>query len=276
MSGEIEAVIRTRQTASEVVAEVLKDCKDLSEVELRDRILAGVVGHPELYPSGWYDPPAGGVSVLFGDAPFERLQFNSLRNPVFFPNQSHVFGPETVGIIYLSPVDRASGMIGDTSFTIYNGSDEKVQNHIRTVFETVIGLAEHAEVGMKFSELYAFAMDLFQKNNKAIGWMTTTHDPLKINLGHTVPGSYGGTVANAFEERKEEIRSQRLYINQVEEFVIPETCAFTVEARLIDTTDVSMPNAICHVITTFSEGERKILTNFDPIFKSIGMLEYML
>ena len=130
---------------------------------------------------------------------------------------------------------------------------------------------------MKFSDLYKEAMNIFSARNKMIRWITTYHDPLKVNLGHTIPGSFGEETGsgNSFEEIKEFVRSKRIYINETEEFRILSTCAFTVEARLVDTNDPDLPNTLFHIITTFSNGKKEILTNFNDIFRTVGM-DYML
>ncbi len=255
----------------------LHDLRGRSEAQVRDEILEKTSLHAELFESGWYDPPTGGVAVLFDTAPYSRLQFESLRNPESFPSESKYFESESVGIVYASPVERATGMFGDIGFTIYQGENEEIRNHIRVVHDLVLEAAESAAVGMKFCDLYAASQRLFaDKGQKIVGWMSTTHDPLKVNLGHTAPGSYGdGTIPlENFADAREAVRTRRLYINEAEQFVIPPTGAFTVEARL---TDVSrtLPNAFFHVIVTFSEGERTIHTNFAQIFRDLKM-DYML
>lgn len=273
----IAAVEATRETASDILAQALAPVAGKSEAEVRDEILRMLAANKAFCPSGWYDPPSGGVAALFGAPPdYERLKFQSLRDPDSFPGENRLFD-ESVGIVYVSPVDRATGMIGDTGLTLYRGKDAAIRDHIRASRDLLLVAAERAEVGMRFRDLYESSMQLFrEKGNKMIGWMSTSHDPMQINLGHTVPGSYDdNTIPLAsFDETREAIRMRRVYINAVEEFAIPPTCAFTVEARLTDL-DARLPNCFFHVIVTFSEGGKKVLTNFDEVFKAIGM-DYML
>ena len=277
MSDLIKTIIETREIASQIAVQSLIDMDGISEVDLRDKIFSQTSKYDNLFPKGWYDPPAGGVGILFDKEPFKRLQFDSLRNSESWPNESSKFEKETVGIVYLSPVDKKTGMIGDIGFTIYNGESEEIKQHIKKCFNTTLAVAEHAQVGMKFSELYEFAMKQFTNEVKIIGWMTTTSDPLKgINLGHTVPGSYTGdfSPSESFNEVKKEITTKRIYINIAESFEIPETCAFTVEARLADDNKPHLPNVFFHFIVTFSKGEKKILKNFEDIFK-IAKMDYI-
>ncbi|HEY4522448.1 MAG TPA: hypothetical protein VJH91_02325 [Candidatus Paceibacterota bacterium] len=276
MQKRISVIERTRKTASNILSASLSNVRGKTEKEIRDRILEETAKHAELFPTGWYDPPPGGIAVLFDNVPYKRLQFDTLRKEEAWPAESRCES-ESVGIVYLSPVDKATGMFGDTGLTLYSGQDENIRQHLKTCLQLVLGVAEKAEVGMRFNDLYAFAMDHFRaEGQKMIGWMTTTHDPLKINLGHTVPGSYDdGTVLGVtFEDTKEAIRSRRVYINQEEAFMIPPTCAFTVEARLTDL-EAKLPNAFFHVIVTFTDGRKRVLTDFDTVFRTAGM-DYML
>ncbi|MCR4328397.1 MAG: M24 family metallopeptidase [Patescibacteria group bacterium] len=270
----IGTIVKSREAAGIIIAKALENHEGISEAEVCDRILANLSAHKEFYPMGWYDPPPGGVAVLFGEKkPYTRLQFETLRSPQFFPTENNRFNGDTVGILYASPIDRATGMIGDVGCTVYGGGDRQVRQHLTDIYNVVYKAAEHAQVGMSFSTLYETAIKLFADHGKKIRWMTTTHDSLKINLGHTIPGSYGNNYfpGDSFEEVRESIRLQRLYINATEGFVIPETCAFTVEARLVDIEDSDLPNVQVHFIVTFSQGEKKILGNFDAIFKVMKM-----
>jgi hypothetical protein len=274
MNDLIETIVKTREIASEISVKSLINLDNISEVELVKKIIAETTNHSELFPKGWYDPPPSGVAVLFDTIPFTRLQFKSLRNPESFPNEQSVWKKESVGIVYLSPVDIKTKMIGDIGFTIYNGNDEKIKEHIKKCYEATYSMAEHAKVGMKFSELYSFAINLFKKEFKIIGWMTTTSDPnLGINLGHTIPGSFKNDLnfGNSFEEIRDTIKNNRIYINNVENFIIPETCAFTVEARLEDINNPNLPSVYFHFIVVFNKGEKAILGNFEKIFKTAKM-----
>ncbi len=276
MSVETDAIERTRAFSTDMFASVLNEIEGKSEIEVRDEILNRMSGNAQVFPSGWYDPPQGGVSVLFGRKPFERLRFDTLRNPIFWPSKDAKFDKEAVGILYASPVDRATYMLGDTGFTVYGGTDRRVQDHIRASFEAIRGVAEHARVGMAFTELYSFGSELFrQRNLEVTPWMTANHDSSKNGLGHTVPGSYdGGLSVTNFEEAKKLLTTTRKYINAIEKFVIPDTVAFTVEARLVNRERQDLP-CLFHFVVVFSNGRKQAFADFDDIFRTVGMT-YML
>ncbi len=276
MSDLINAIIETRKTTANIFVKSLVDLDGKSEIEIKEKILSEIRNHSELFPTGWYDPPPSGVCVLLAQKPFKRLQFDTLRKSEYWPNNNSLFKKETVGIIYFSPVDRKTKMIGDIGFTIYNGNNEEIKKHIKDCYNTI---AKHAEVGVKFSELCAFTEKLFHNKLKIIKWITLYSDPSRtndINLGHTVPGSFEKNFyfENTFKEIKETIRTNRVFINETGNFIIPETCAFTIEARMIDIKKEYFPGVYFHFIVCFDKGKKTILENFSKIFSTVGM-DYM-
>ncbi len=274
MINSISAITTTRALASEIISRCMVDIDAISEASLRDRILFEMAQCKDVFDEGWYSPPPGGVAVLSDTEPFERLQFQTLRNATWWPTEASQFSKETVAVVYLSPVEKSTGMIGDFGFTFYQGDNIEIKEHIRTCYDAILSVAEHAKVGMSFAELFANATSAFEQARKGVNWMKTISDPLKgINLGHTVPGTYGDDFRSTgtFEEIKNEITTKRVYINVAENFVIPETCAFTVEARLADLDNPDLPNVFFHFIVTFSEGKKEILKNFEEVFKTANM-----
>ncbi|MDB5204901.1 MAG: hypothetical protein JWP09_929 [Candidatus Taylorbacteria bacterium] len=282
MSDLIKIVEDSRDRATQVALDSISDLIGSSEIEVRDRILSKIAEQKIFFPLGWYDPPFGGVAVLFGNDPYDRLKFETLRDPLFSPSESDFYNKESVGIVYLSPIEKETGMIGDIGFTIYNGRDEKIKTHIRDCYNLLIEVANFAEVGQSFGDLYTYAMDVFvNKGQKRIGWMSTNiwkatnDDKRKINFGHTIPGSFDNlNLGNSFDEIKENIRTKRIFIEEIETFKIPDTCAFTLEARLTDR-DHILPNTFFHFVVVFNDGKKKILANFSEIFIKTGM-DYML
>lgn len=68
MSDLINSIIETRQTASKIAAEVLLNINNTSEIEIHKLVLSKMSAYNNIFPTGWYDPPPGGVSVLFDQA----------------------------------------------------------------------------------------------------------------------------------------------------------------------------------------------------------------
>src|SRR3989338_4249383 len=274
MADLIDAIIQARKTASNIFVKSLTGIVGKSEAEVRDKILQEAKNHREIFETGWYDPPAGGLGILFADYPFKRLKYDSLRKPDYAPNKNITFGKERVGMVYSSFVDRKTKMLGDIGFPLYVGQNEKIKQHIKNVYNAILGVAEHAKVGMKFSDLCLFSENLFRNKFKPTRWIIVSKNLNQpTNLGHTIPGSLGDNLVfgNTIEKIKETIRTNRVFIINNENFSIPENCAFTLESRLEDTNDPDMPSVYFHFIIIFNNGEKMILKNFNEIFNAIGM-----
>lgn len=276
MNNLIEAITKTRETAENIFTKVLPESLGKSEIEISNNLLLEISNHKELFPYGWYDPPKGGVAVLFDEKPFKRLQFETLRDPFYSPKENYLWEKESVGIVYISPIDKKTNMLGDIGFTVYTGENEEIKNHINECYKLILDIAEHAEVGMKFSDLSTYAKKKYDENHKVQKYTTLLVDPNKsrgINLGHTIPGSYekNFNFGKSFEEIKEKIRVGRVFVDMTEDFVIPETCAFTIESRLVDSKKEYLPNVQFHFIVTFDKRKKGILNNLESIYKSLRM-----
>jgi len=274
MSNLINSIIKTRETGADIFVKALKDVDGLSEFEIKEKIVSEIKNHPEIFPEGWYNPPPSGMAVLLGK---DRLQYGSLRDEAFWPQKNISFEKETVGLIYFSPINRHTGMIGDIGFTIYRGVDEKIKQHLKNVYGVILEIAEHAKVGMEFAEICSFALSLYKNKFKMTRWVPISSNPnVTINLGHSIPGSFeeNFTFGNSYQEIKDSIRTKRIHVVETEHFKIPETCAFTIESRLEDFNNPDMPSAYFHFIVCFNKGQKTILENYDRIFSTVGM-EYM-
>ena len=278
MSELIDSVLKTRKLAAEIAGESLWDIENTSEIEIHKLIISKMSTHGSIFPTGWYDPPQDGISVLFDEAPFERLLYDSLRNPKYLPSKTHKFSKEAVGSIYLSPVSKTTNTLADIGFTIYRGENEKIKQHFKKSYNVVLTIAQYTQEGMKFSELCKFASDLFIKNNLKPSKRTlmSSDQNQSLNLGHSIPGSLENEkiTGTSFEEIKENIRTKRIHFIDTENFQIPKTFAFTVESRLEDASDSTMPSVSWHFIVCFDNGKKTILENCSEIFKVVGM-DYM-
>ena len=165
-------------------------------------------------------------------------------------------------------------MSGDIGFTFYRGTEKKIKEHLKHCYFAILEIAKYTQVGIKFSEICNFALTVYKNKLKPTQWLTVNSDPNHtLNLGHTVPGSFESNFdfGNNFEQIKETIRTKRIYINDNEDFAIPETCAFTIESRIEDYKDSSLPSVFFHFIVCFDQGRKTILGNYKEIFSTIGM-----
>jgi hypothetical protein len=272
MSDLIDTIKETREITADIFAKSLVDVKGNSEVEIREKILLEIKNHSEIFSEGWYNPPSSGIAVLLDKRPFERLEYTSLRDSDFWPQKDLRFEEESIGMIFFSPVNRKTNMIGDIGFTLYTGNNKEIKKHIKKSYETIFQIAKNAQVSMTFSELCSFADNLLKDHFKIVKWVTRNSDPKGMNFGHTIPGSYEKiNFGKSFEEVKNTITKGRIYIKETENFKIPETCAFTVESRLKDINKPHLPSVYFHFIVCFNKGKKTILENFSEIFKTVGM-----
>jgi len=282
---DLEARLQTSITAhskiSGVIADVLSQSFGSTEVAVRDRLQAAIAKLPEMHASGWYSPPPAGIGVLFaGPDNRERSRFSSLRLEENWPKADYIFERETVGIVYVSPVDRASGAIADFGLTIYCGTDQKIQAHLRRCLEATETIAEQVTVGMQFREVYDLGERLLKQQGLHNDLMVTINDPLRgADYGHTWPWSYQlpteaeqaiidrGDLAAASEL----ITHSRVYLNAAEEFKIPETIAFSIEPHIGSSEDPDLPAGYFYALVVFRAGERSIFTNINPILDALDI-----
>jgi len=282
IEDRVQSCIKTRESAAKVTEQVLKDFNAGSESDLRNLLQKNLANQKDILPIGWYSPPPAGIGVLFGtSSDASRTRFPSFRQKPFWPKPDYSFGAEAVATIYVSPV-HTNGTIGDLGLSFYRGSNRKVQDHLRNCMEAIEDVADHARVGMQFNQLYQSAQKIFRKRNLGHEWIITNLNVSGNSIGHTVPWSYELPTAAEdmiinqadINELKDTISHKRLYLDADESFVIPKTAAFTVESQLGSNLDDGLPNTFFHTIVTFIDGKKQVLSNFNPIFDTLG-IDYM-
>jgi hypothetical protein len=284
LTQNIDTCLQTRRWLADAIVQLLKDNERVSEAQFASTLASLIRTNTSLRGEGWYAPPPAGIAALFGPSDnFDRLQFDTLRKKDYWPGTDHALGNDCVGIIYASPIDRASGIIGDFGMTIYRGDDPTVHAHLTNCLSTLEGAAELAQVGMEMRELHQMAQDLFSKHDLTNARTVTWADKTGTNLGHTIPWSYEPPTAEealiicsgSQAEVNELISGKRVYVNRAEQFKIPETIAFTLEARLESITEVTLPNIFYHLIITFKHSVKSVHTNFNSVFANTGMDTYI-
>jgi len=284
----LEACLKTRQitasTLESTLREVLAASGPISEIALRDLWLSKLREHESLYPDGWYMPPPHGMFVQFAtDTDPARVNNVSNRPPETWP-RADVFLDRTRGIIsaYASPVDRATGMIGDMCVMLYFGSNTDIQAHLAAALQLDYDVFEQLRAGMKLSEV----ADLTYQLLAARGYVNTVaspNDPTGTNIGHALPASDTGWSAEEraiFEKgdwnaTKDMISRKRLFLNTSEHTRIPPNFAHTIEPRPELPNRPDLPASPYHTIVIWRDGHKQLITGFDGLFRLAGM-DYML
>lgn len=283
---KLAACSKTRKLAAQTLVSALTSLlssnEPISEQQLINAWLANLRKNPEIYPDGWYMPPPHGMSALFGsETDFERVNYKSLR-PKDQWSKPDIFLDREKGVAYVfaSPVDRVTGMIGDFGLSLYFGSSPKIINHFKNCWRMNQEIFAAIEVGMSLAQIAQFADALFKKNGFA-NEVTSTTDPIGVDIGHTLPASYADwsdEETAAFRGAKEWdavcklISTKRVFLNPHQSFVVRPGMAMSLEPRLTLTTDPTIPMASFHTIVLIHEnGTKELLTNFTDVFNAVGM-----
>ncbi|PIR68060.1 hypothetical protein COU49_02685 [Candidatus Nomurabacteria bacterium CG10_big_fil_rev_8_21_14_0_10_35_16] len=280
----ISKTLRTK--TANTIAKILSDNKNISEIQFRDLLKSKLLNNKNVHREGYYNPPPFGIATLFGsEKNFSRLSFGTLRDKEKWPKDNNIFKKEGgIGTIYVSPVHLATGMVGDYGISIYNGKNKLIQKHFKNCVEILKKIAEFAEVGMEFRELYSYYNKLLKKYNTKKTYIILQKHNKKVgdNLGHTIPWSYEKPTKKEqeiisgkdFGKIKDLICSKRIFLNFTAKFKIPPTIAFTIEFRSESKKPPILPNTSFHIMVLFINGKKTILQNFDNVFKATGM-DYM-
>lgn len=283
MKSPVEECFELRTNAAGVVAEAFgAPGANPSELGVAQRIGSGIAALSDVLPAGWYDPPPGGVAVLFAGPQnnFGRTRFSSLRSEDNWPSAHSRRAAESVGIVHVSPVTK-KGIIGDWGATMYTGSDEKIRQHVATCLATVEDLAEFAEVGMEFGEISRQADAVLKERRLTTDrtLLTNARDVTGTNCGHTIPFTdrqppseeLAILRSGSSQAIAELISTHRIFINANETRKITDDMAFTAELRLESLEDPTLPNIYFHLIVGMHSGKKTILGGFNPFFETVGM-----
>jgi len=205
-----------------------------------------------------------------------RPQESWPRSDIFLDRESGI------AMVYASPVNKETGIIGDFGLTLYFGKDKNLQEHLATSLQTNREIFEYVKEDMELRDVNAFT----HENLKSNGLMTnlsSPSDPTGTNIGHTIPASYQDWSMKEkqllhegkWEEISKMISKKRVFLNSKEKLRVRKGMAFTIEPRPQSAQDSNLPTVLFHTIALFREnGEKELLTDFDELFSLTGM-DYM-
>lgn len=275
------------RAAYKALDKLLKDDDVISELGFREAWLNELRKSKELFPDGWYMPPPHGMGVLFAtDLNSERIKFDSLRNKKYWPRKDVYLDREKgLVVLYVSPVDKKSFIIGDFGLTLYFGDQKDMKKSFKKYLGLINDVFDHARLGMSFSELNLYSQKIFEKGGFSNHWVMSKTDPTGTNYGHTAPSTdidWTQTERaklrgkNSWEQKTKIISNKRKFLNETEDTFVKPGIVFTLEPRLVDKRNVDSPDIYFHTIIAFDKkGKKKLLTGFDRLFKLAGM-DYML
>lgn len=278
-------ILRTKnsQSLNEILESILKTEKPISEKTVVDLWLHKLRTDVSLFNEGWYMPPPHGIAVLFASPEnVERVSYKSLRVKEFWPQNNILLNKtKDLVVLYSSPVDKKTGVIGDFGLTLYLGNNQKIKDHFKKSYEVYLKIFDNLKIGMNFSQIYKKAKKIMNKQGLYSDLLSPS-DPAGTNIGHTIVNLTQEELKKIREktlswiEAKDILSKKRIFISGVEEQIIKPGMAFTIEPRPQDQMDKKLPMALFHSIVIFdNNGNKEVLTGFDRIFKASGM-DYLL
>lgn len=287
VSERLEVLARTRRMAAGALARTLRESLAqsgrVSETSLRDRWLAYMRESGSVYADGWYMPPPHGMIVLFAtDGHPDRLHHPSYRGAEAW-SRDDIYLDRDRGLmmLYASPVDKSSGMIGDFGVVLYLGDRPEVRAHLARCLKLNSTLAQEVTPDLPLATVARRAHELIRSQGMS-NTVVSTSDPAGANMGHTIPALVTGWTASerAVFERddwsaiKDMISRKRRFVSLTETLAAGEAEAFTIEPRPSVDGQPNLPMTAYHTIMAFDQGKKRFITDFDELFALCGM-DYM-
>lgn len=274
----IDTIRRLRRATASAFADAVEATyrNNPTEVEIRDAFHECLQSVPDTRSDGWYMPPPHGLIVGIGEPPgFERLKQASYRPESSWPSDRYRLTDNAILYWYGSPVDLDSGLIGDISCSLYRGSDNALREHMRNAWHTTIQIAKEAEAGMALAEVHERAGAIMEKSGFA-NIVVGVNDPTGTNIGHTIPWSNEEISADELSVLQHGssrdvaalVSGKRRFVNAIEPMTIRDNLAFTIEPRL---SAPNLPTVSFHIVVAFENGERAIISEYEPVFRVFGM-----
>jgi hypothetical protein len=261
---------------------LLKSQKSFSELQLRDNWLANLRKNTTIFPDGWYIPPPHGIGALIGDTSKQsRTNYDNLRrftplDTVYFDEQHPLL------YAYASPVDKKTGIIGDSGGTFYRGTNPDIQQHLKRCFDITINVAKKINAGMTFADVFYITMDFANKYN-FVNEVISVTDPSTVNIGHTIPPGFSEwskkeqavVKQGNWQDILDIIRNKRIYVNAKEQTKLQPGTMVTIEPRFTVKDNPNIPMASYHTTLHIGKnGKIRLLTEFQSLFTLFGM-DYM-
>jgi hypothetical protein len=181
-------------------------------------------------------------------------------------------------MLYASPVDRATGMIGDFGLTLYLGQNPQVKSMLVQTLAIDQELFAALRIGMPFSVLANQAAETMRRQGLFSALESPT-DPTGTNIGHTIPASDSGWKPDEWAifrqgnwaKTKDMISHKRVFINRSESSTILSDMAHTLEPRPQSFDHPDLPTVWFHNIVVWRDGQKQLLSGFDDLFSLAGM-----
>jgi len=128
------------------------DIGNLSEFDIKTRILKEIREHNQIFNQGWYDPPPSGHSSSTCSKTFTRLLYETKQKQDYWPQETFTLNTETVRqYLYLNGKQSRPICSAIWALLFIGVQTKKLKEHLKNCYFAILEIAKHAQVGMKFS-----------------------------------------------------------------------------------------------------------------------------
>lgn len=257
------------ETFKETLTELFGQAQ-VSESKFGDAWLRRLNRYDHLSINGWYDPPPNGLAVLFAKsgAP-ERLAFESLRLPRYWPSDQIIDWADGLLYAYCSPVDLTTGALGDFGVTLYFGSDTAVRQHFAKSYHATRGILESIRPEMSSRTLFEISQRTFDAAH-VTNTIASITDTVPLDLGHTLPVLPTSSLRKGRElqvETRQMLRTSRKFISVASDWPLRDARWFTVEPQLVSSDRPGLPQISYHYVVEVGSDSVHIYDECDELLR---------
>lgn len=179
-----------RKVAFNALSYCIEKCfnkKRVTEKAFSELWIKEVQQDNDIIENGWYCPPPMGIAVLSGSTKHpSRINYDSLRNPEFWPQDREINWSEDLFYVYYSPLSIKSNRPGDISVTLYFGKDARIREHFKKTHAVTLEILKGIEGCNSSANLFELYLNLLNEHS-LLGCGLSSTDPALTNIGHTLP-----------------------------------------------------------------------------------------
>lgn len=264
-----------RKLAFEALEYCIEKCynkKGITEKLFSEIWIRELMSNDDIIVNGWYSPPPMGIAVLSGGIMHpSRINYDSLRNPQFWPQEREINWSEDLFYVYYSPLSIRNNMPGDISITLYFGNDTKIRKHFKKTHMITMEILNNIENCNSSLELFSVYQALLQEHG-LLGCGLSSTDPATTNIGHTLPVINLEGCKSISDEQRIEISNARKFINGITSWTFDENIQFTVEPQLMSKVEPELPQISYHYIACKKEDDILICDDVDILLNKFNLL----
>jgi hypothetical protein len=260
------------QTLSHVLNDVIGK-KRVSEITLREAWLEALRDHPSVSMNGWYDPPPGGVGILFGTEADGEFRAESLRPQSRWPTKRFMDWRHGYVYAYCSPVDIGTGLAGDFGVTLYFGNDGRIVRHFQRCMEATGEIVSSIKRDSRSGAVCRQAQEILAGYHLEMYIRSQTNFS-EVDLGHSLPKVPVGMIKDRelTSNGIEYARVNRRFLSAGSDWELADGEQVTIEPSAISSKDRSLPQVSPHIVVGAAGDRLQVLDECTPLMKQFGLV----